>query len=469
MNNRLLFSFSAMLASVFLLSSCSSDDEGSAIPPITEYEGFTLVWSDEFDGSVIDGTNWTYETGDGTDFGLPAGWGNSELQLYTTDASNSSIQQDGDLSVLAITALDNGDGTYSSTKMTTRDLRSIRYGKIEASIKLPAGQGLWPAFWALGDNFQDPIDWPGCGEIDIMEMLGNNVNTAYSTIHYTNSGNTRSEVQGTSSAGSSSFADDYHLFTLDWSPEFIRFYTDGILVNDIAIEDDMKEFQRSFYLILNLAVGGNWPGSPDASTSFPATMMVDYVRVYQWDDLQADPPPALDIAEETLGQYIDPSLATQAISESFTELGEVALNIYGGGGEPDVASSDEAIDGANSLRLSYPGTNWGGAFFEMSEGLDFSSYASGELVFALHYPSDFKDAEVKLESSGQASAAAVFLVNYTPTDLGDGWVEYRIPMTDFQGLDLSDLRIPFALWNPTNQDDTFLTGDILVDNLRLEQ
>ncbi len=451
-----------LCGSCLLWSACSTDDDPGAGSTITEYDGFTLVWSDEFDGTSLDRGTWTFETGDGTEFGLPAGWGNSELQLYTENAENVSIQQDGDANVLAITAQQNGTD-YSSTKITTRGLRSVRFGKVEARIKMPTGQGIWPAFWMLGDNFQDPIDWPGSGEIDIVEMLGHDTDQIYSTVHFTNSEQDLESIQGEFNASGSTFDEAYHLYTLDWTPESMTFYVDGNRVREISIRDDMKEFQRSFYLILNVAVGGNWPGNPDATTSFPTSMLVDFVRVYQWNDLMAEDPPALDLEEETLGQFVDDGLAIHAIQDGFDGFGQLEITSFGGGGEPEVTESIDAIEGTSSLQFAYPGTNWGGAFFEM-DARDMSVYSNGHLNFSLKYPEEFKDVEVKLESAEQTSAAAVFLVNYTPEE-NDGWMVYKIPMADFQGLDLTNLSIVFALWNPMNQSDGFLNGNILVDNL----
>lgn len=162
----------------------------------------------------------------------------------------------------------------------------------------------------------------------------------------------------------------------------MMFYVDGNLVSDVTIEDDMKEFQRSFYLTLNVAVGGNRPGNPDTTTSFPTSMLVDYVRVYQWDDLMAGDPPALDLAEETWGQFVDEGLAVHAIQEGFDGFGELEISSFGGGGEPEITESDDAIEGSSSLQVAYPGTNWGGGFFEM-EGKDMSGYSNGHLNFSL--------------------------------------------------------------------------------------
>ena len=162
-----LFSLLALLA----FSACNSDDEPT---PDTgsPYEGYTLVWSDEFDAN-ISSDNWVYELGDGTAYGLPPGWGNAERQLYTSSQNNSLVLEDEEgNSVLAIVARrEPGDNRYSSAKLTTQNLHSFRYGRVEARIKVPQGQGLWPAFWMLGDNISE-VDWPGCGEVDIMEVIG---------------------------------------------------------------------------------------------------------------------------------------------------------------------------------------------------------------------------------------------------------------------------------------------------------
>jgi beta-glucanase (GH16 family) len=440
-------------------SGCSNDNEPS-IDDTNAPEGFTLEWSDEFDGEEINSSNWTHEVGDGTAYGLGPGWGNDEKQLYTNVPANSKIEVDDEgNSALVIIAEEEATGNYTSAKITTQNLQSFRFGKIEAKIKLPEGKGLWPAFWMLGDNITD-IDWPGCGEVDILELIGDKPNTLYNNLHYTTSENRHSEELGTYILNSGKFSEQYHVFTIDWTPESITYFVDDEQTHQILIESDMKEFLRSFYLILNIAVGGNWPGDPDATTSFPQKMYVDYIRVYSKNDLEAPAAPALNKEEEAIGNFL---AADPAINSSFAAFGPLIVNSWGGGGEPDLGTSTTAVDGDNSILLTFPGGNWGGGFFEMDSPGDLSSFASGNLIFSIHKPTDLVDAEIKLESI--ATNAAVFLKDYTPQEIQNGFLEYTIPLSDFQGLDLTELRIPFAFWNPKNGNDSFLSAEVLVDNV----
>ena len=272
-NFTLIFTLACCL-SVF--TSCDKENDPSKNDNITSYEGYTLIWNDEFNDAIIDPAKWKYETGDGTDYGLPAGWGNSEKQIYTTNSENSGILPDENNSVLAITAIKDDTGAYNSAKLTTEDLFSMRFGRVDIRAKLPKGRGIWPAFWMMGDN-RDLIKWPGCGEIDIIEVLGHEPFKLYSTLHYTNAAKEHGEMQNSFELMSGDFNAAYHLFTLDWTPDSLKFSLDGQSLRGFAIEDDMKEFLRSKYLILNIAVGGYWPGDPNETTVFPQTMFVDYI------------------------------------------------------------------------------------------------------------------------------------------------------------------------------------------------
>jgi beta-glucanase (GH16 family) len=235
--------------------------------------GWTMVWSDEFTGSTVNPANWTYDLGGG-------GWGNNELETYTV---GGATVQDGEL---RITARKNTDGSYTSARLKTQGRQSWTYGKFAARLRLPQGQGIWPAFWMLGDNIAT-VGWPKCGEIDIMEMIGGGENrddSAYGTIHW--------DANGHASVGSSRielvdpeiFHDDYHVFEVEWSPTTIVWKIDAVETARVSIDravwPEMEEFHRPFFILLNVAVGGNWPGSPDASTVFPQTLAVDWVRVY---------------------------------------------------------------------------------------------------------------------------------------------------------------------------------------------
>jgi beta-glucanase (GH16 family) len=232
-------------------------------------QSYKLIWSDEFNGASLDQSVWTFETGNNN------GWGNSELEYYTNRTENCTIQN-GILTVTAAKESYSGYN-YTSARIKTQGKFSVKYGKIEARIKLPYGQGIWPAFWMLGDNINQ-VSWPSCGEIDIMELIGGQGrdNTIHGSAHwggdYTNSYSLSSGI----------FADDFHVFDITWNQKTIVWHVDGISYSTLDITPAaLAAFQKSFFIIFNLAVGGNWPGNPDNTTLFPQTMQVDYVRVYQ--------------------------------------------------------------------------------------------------------------------------------------------------------------------------------------------
>ncbi|MGB8060776.1 MAG: glycoside hydrolase family 16 protein [Candidatus Sulfotelmatobacter sp.] len=246
-------------------------------------DGWQLVWSDEFNGpngSSVDPTKWVVER-------EGQGWGNDELEYYTDRAVNLFVQ-DGNLVMRALAEKYTGpDGIsrhYTSARMKTLGKFSQTYGRFEARIKVPAGQGMWPAFWMLGTDV-DKVGWPACGEIDIIENIGKEPSKIHGSIHgpgYT--GSIGIEAPYTL-PGNRRFSDDFHVFALEWSPSKISFYVDHDLYAK-RTPADLRQgwkwvFNKPFFLILNLAVGGDWPGNPDATTVFPAEMKVDYVRVYK--------------------------------------------------------------------------------------------------------------------------------------------------------------------------------------------
>jgi len=251
--------------------------------PIPRSEGWKLVWSDEFngpDGSSVDRSKWVLETGS-------EGWGNNELEYYTDRAANVFLR-DGNLVIRALSEnypeSDPKGRKYTSGRLKTLGKFSRTYGRFEARIKLPFGQGMWPAFWMLGDDIEK-ADWPGCGEIDIMENVGKEPFMIHGSIHgpgYT--GNVGIEAPYTLPGGKR-FADDFHVFAVEWSPDSIAFFVDQTMYVK-RTRADLRPgwkwvFDKPFFLILNLAVGGDWPGAPDSSTRFPQEMLVDYVRVYE--------------------------------------------------------------------------------------------------------------------------------------------------------------------------------------------
>ena len=241
-----------------------------------------LVWADEFDvadGSGIDRTKWVPETGGG-------GWGNNELEYYRDSTENAYVES-GALVIKAIkaryTGPDNVTRDYTSARLKTQGTFSQRYGRFEARIKIPYGQGLWPAFWMLGDDVAS-AGWPTCGELDIMENVGREPATVHGTVHGPGYSGANGIGAAYSLAQGARLADDFHVFAVEWEPAAIRWYVDDVLYETRTPADLPSGarwvFDHPFFMLLNLAVGGGWPGNPDATTVFPQTMLVDYVRVY---------------------------------------------------------------------------------------------------------------------------------------------------------------------------------------------
>jgi len=239
--------------------------EQSAVPL---YDGYTLLWNDEFNGSVMDAAIWNYEPHE-------PGWVNSELQEYTESEENVFVR-DGELVIKAIATKDeSGKDYYTSGKVTTQNKEDFMYGKIVVSAKVPEGQGLWPAIWMMPTDESKYGQWPKCGEIDIMEVLGSDTKTAFATIHY---GEPHAQQQGLLKLTEGSFSESFHEYSVEWEPGEMRFYIDGELVNTVndwftAVEgEDDKPypapFNQTFFVQMNLAVGGTWPGNPDATTDF---------------------------------------------------------------------------------------------------------------------------------------------------------------------------------------------------------
>ncbi len=234
------------------------------------YNGMTLVWRDEFDEITDD---WTFEIGTGNN-----GWGNNELQYYREE--NASIFE-GHL-VIEARKESFGGRSYTSSRMITQNKQTFQYGRIDIRAALPEGQGIWPALWMLGANFPS-VGWPDCGEIDIMEMIGGNgrENTVHGTVHWDNNGSYAS-YGGDYSISGLNFHEEFHVFSIIWNASEIRWLVDDVQYHVIDITPTaLDEFRQDFFFIFNVAVGGNWPGSPNSTTAFPQRMYVDYVRVFQ--------------------------------------------------------------------------------------------------------------------------------------------------------------------------------------------
>jgi beta-glucanase (GH16 family) len=288
--------------------------------PLTGDPEWVLRWSDEFSqavGSPPDATRWSTEIGGW-------GWGNQEHQFYTDSTRNAA--QDGN-GHLVITAREEsvpssscwyGSCRYSSARLTTEGSFDQKYGRFEARLKLPYGQGIWPAFWTLGNDFRE-VGWPATGEIDIMENIGREPATVYGTIHGPGYSGGAGLTGSFELPAGEAFADAFHVFRIDWAPGEIRWFVDDTLIHaltpgDLPVPDDWV-FDHPFFLILNIAVGGQWPGYPDDTTTFPQTMLVDYVRAYERVLPEIHPEPFTYVVLPDT-QYMT-SQTNQAVPEQF--------------------------------------------------------------------------------------------------------------------------------------------------------
>ena len=301
-----LFCTTVMLTSIFAgcgeaapVADVQTDEQVVEEAPVEEVEvehtetppmlGYELLWSDEFDGPTLDESNWNVELRD-------PGWTNNELQAYVDTPENVFIK-DGCLCLKAIETVDeNGKKSYTSGKVNSQNKRDFLYGKVVIRAKVPEGQGLWPAAWMMPTDEGKYGQWPKCGEIDIMEVLGNDTKTSYATIHY---GEPHGQEQGKKELTEGSFSDDFHEYSVEWEPGKMKFFVDYVQILEVrdwftAVEGEDEKpypapFDQTFFVQMNLAVGGDWPGNPDETTDFDnAEYLIDYVRVYQKDHYKTD-------------------------------------------------------------------------------------------------------------------------------------------------------------------------------------
>lgn len=321
------------------------------------YEGYTLRWEDNFDGTELNRQDWNVELHE-------PGWVNNELQSYVDSPENIYLQ-DGSL-VLKPVEIQNPDGTvsYTSGRVNTQNKHDFKYGIFEARAKVPEGQGFLPAFWMMPTNENLYGQWPRCGEIDIMEVLGNDTTRSYGTLHY---GNPHSQSQAGCTLTEGNFSDEYHTFAVEWLPDRISWYVDGQLIhteNDwYSATEGQGEitypapFDQPFYIILNLAVGGNWPGNPDETTDIAGSAFyIDYVRVYQKDSYNEN----VQKPEQTVvlrqpdesGNYI--VNGDFGVAEDLTDAsGWSFLTTLGGEAAASIDSGALRVDTANAGTVDY--------------------------------------------------------------------------------------------------------------------
>ena len=281
-----LFSTTSQFAEAFINVTIIDNDNaldnlvipgGSTSPE--SYEGYTLVWEDEFTGTSLNGSDWNFEIGDG----CPdlCGWGNNELQSYAED--NVSFMDD-DYLIIQARPEDIGSSEYTSSRITTQGKQKFQYGRVDVRAVLPEGQGIWPAIWMLGEDITTD-GWPACGEIDIMELIGSAPSTTHATFHFGRDfGNHRFKGEGLTLPDGNKFSEQFHIFSMIWEEDMVQILMDNQLVYEIdpsVTNPEPYPFNDEFFFIMNIAVGGNWPGNPNNSTVFPQHMIVDYIRVFQ--------------------------------------------------------------------------------------------------------------------------------------------------------------------------------------------
>jgi beta-glucanase (GH16 family) len=432
--------------------------------PVADGDLLTLVWSDEFNGPNLDPEVWFYATGDGTEKGLPGGWGNNELQYYLPD---NAMIVNGVLEITARRETAGGLG-FTSARINTEDRFAFQYGRIEASIKMPSGQGLWPAFWMLSQDSDylcdgEPCVWAAIGEIDIVEAVnldGTGGNEIFGTIHYGGEfpANQSTETRYTPSVD---VTDDFHTYALEWDETEIRWYFDGLLYavqNSWDSSADGKDFpapfDQPFHILLNLAVGGNFPGSPDGTTPFPATMEVDWVRVYSGEAPPVEPSDPGIVPEDVIyatdpGEMVD--LVATITAFGTTSMFDGAYALDADFNPAFLAQSGNGYGLDNIVQLG---------FVDLGAG-----FASGYGSFSFKIKSDDLPNNtiiVKLEQGG-AYGDVVLSDTSVSTPLGNGWYQVVLPMSGFTNIDPA-VGILFEAVGPQNADGgapfSFLATDI---------
>ena len=321
------------------------------------YEGYDLKWEDQFEGETLNRDDWNVELHD-------PGWVNNELQSYVDSPENIYIK-DGSLVLKPVENVsEDGSVSYTSGRVNTQNKHDFKYGLFEARVKVPEGQGFLPAFWMMPTNENLYGQWPRCGEIDIMEVLGNDTDTSYGTIHY---GNPHSESQGSYTLEEGTFSDEYHVFDVEWEPGKISWYVDGKLIhtedNWYSATEGQGEvtypapFDQPFYIILNLAVGGNWPGNPDETTDIAnSAYYIDYVKVYQKDSYDEN---VTKPVEEVILRDPDEN-GNYVVNGDFSEKEDLTddkdwifLTTLGGEAGAEIGDNEIAVNTANEGTVDY--------------------------------------------------------------------------------------------------------------------
>ena len=481
--------FAVSLAAIFLVSACT--DNGRATPlsgvevidiptadldnqanqnianptltipatfEVSPGDALTMVWSEEFDGPSIDPEVWFFEAGDGEEYGLldngDGAWGNNELQWYLPD---SAMVVNGVLEITARREIASYQN-YTSARINTRDRFAVQYGRVEASIKLPSGQGLWPAFWMLSQD--SPYgEWAATGEIDIVEAInldGSGSDEIFGTIHYGGEfpANTSSSETYTPSVD---VTEDFHTYAIEWDANEIRWYFDDTLY---AMQNSWfstaapfpAPFDQPFHIILNLAVGGNFPGSPDGTTPFPATMEVDWVRVYSGEEAPFVPADPGTIPDDVIyatdpAETVDLVFGVDYTGFDPFSSGSVFNNDITTDADFSPAFGVTTGDGYGAQVGQFAIVGWSAGFASGYATLDFKAKGLNNDLIRIKFLDDPNYLDVTLTSSSYS------------TDLGNGWYQVSIPITAFTGVATATGML-FETDDTAANSFTFLLTDI---------
>jgi|GEM_PF-625334 len=377
--------------------------------------GYRLIWSDEFNGATIDASNWGFDIGG-------SGWGNNELQYYTNRPENAYLSN-GSL-VIEARKEDYGGRNYTSARLLTKGKRDFLFGRIDIRAKLPKGQGIWPALWSLGKNI-DQVGWPACGEMDIMELLGHQPNKMYSTVHWAPPGGGSTNLPANYVLPSGDFTQDYHIFTMEWATDVIKFYVDEQLITTVtrANISGNYPFNDPFFLIFNVAVGGFWPGNPDETTTFPQRMFVDYVRVYQQNSSLAGPTVAAPTPTEPASRVVS------LFSNAYTNVGVDTWSAPW-----DVADVTDVMVAGNATKKYTNLTFAGVEFHTPGPVIDATSMERFHADIWTPDASTFKLKLVDFGANGTFGGGddTEHELSFSPT-LGN-WYSIDVPLSSFSGL-----------------------------------
>jgi beta-glucanase (GH16 family) len=425
------------------------------VPDGTDLGNYVLIWADEFDqeSPLPNPDNWGYDLGYG-DFG----WGNDEWQFYTNDQENVRVA-DGKLVISAVwdsvgspQGPGKRNGSVTSARVNTKNKFSFKYGKVQASIKIPTDNGMWPAFWMLGKN-HDTAGWPQCGEIDIMEAspLLFNDRTTMSTVHWWDDASGSHTYEGNHLELSEPLSNDYHIYEVEWDEQRIIGKIDGIIYFVKVIDPaTMDEFLKEFFLIFNVAVGGSLGGTPDNSTNWPQSMYVDWVRVYQKEQSL--------VPIETFGIFSDETPVDAGLTIGVNAEIYVWENTL-------TAASIPPYEGDNVISWATTGVGWFGAGIQSNVPLDFSGFEQGNLNFMIKIPANVSF-KIGINDSQNRESYVSFPANQPAFGLvrNGEWGRAVIPLSSIRGnVDLQTISYSFIILEEGGTQCQFAIDDIYYD------